>query len=90
MQEIPNSSDKTKEELFRNWLVELHGRHWSNPEAMPEGVHSAYQMYTHYINNGRAEDDPKVIENAEKFKELTGYEARDFKQFQDSLNKKEE
>ena len=77
--------------LFESWLKEFHGRHWLNPEAMPEGVYGVLQDYKHFNIHRRGNEekaDKKINEAITNFRKLTGYNIFDFIRYQDMRDKK--
>jgi hypothetical protein len=89
--EIPQNPEQTRETIFQNWLLELKGRLWLNPDVMPEGVYEAVQTYKHFNahRGGREKEaDEKMEESAANFEKLTGYSLQDFVKYQDGQNEK--
>lgn len=85
-----NPEEKEKEIIFQSWIVEFQGRNWNNPEAMPEGVYEALQMYEHYLGNGDSIESDRVKKESEKFKELTHFNVAEFLEFRDRPKQNQE
>lgn len=87
---FPSKRNETKgQNVWRQWFKEFGGKHWTDPEAMPEAARDPWNDYCHYLGNPA--QDPtgeKKLEAADRFRKATGFDAEEVYQFKLSLDKK--